>query len=128
MTRIAVICLAIVLMLTPLMGVSCSGDDGTTAIKDVINDVCDAYNQGDYARALTYCINYGNENDAIGLMTTIKNITGSVTVQNIENITIGDSTATATGTFKITGATDTYEIKLVKIDGGWKVDLAEFDF
>ena len=132
MKRIAAIGLAVILMLIPFMAVNCdsNGDGGngdTAAIKDVIRDMYDAYNQENFAKALTYCTNYGDEDEAIAQMAAMKNITGNITVKSIDNINIDGSTATASVTEQVWGEDDTYEMKLVKIDGNWKVDMEEGD-
>lgn len=121
MKRIAVIGLAVVLMLIPVMAANCDsnggngdGDGGnggdTAAIKNAINNMWDAYNQGNYSKALTYCTNYGSEDDAIAQMTFMKNFTGNVSVKSIENINISGSTARASVTEQVAGETDTHEV------------------
>jgi len=123
MKRIAVISLAIVLMLLPALGMNCAGGGDSAAIKNVIRDMWDAYNQGDYAKALTYCTNYGDEDEEIAEMTAMKNFRGNVTVKKIENINISGSTAIASVTLQIAGQTHTDKVKLVKIDGIWKINM-----
>ena len=127
MKSMAIISLAIALMLIPLMAVNCDCTGDTTAIKNVINDKWDAYNQGNYAKALTYCTNYEDKDKEITQMTAMKNVTGIVTVQSIEDIYISGLKATATVTLYMAGQTDTDEVKLVKIYGGWKIDIKEVD-
>jgi hypothetical protein len=88
MKRMAVIGLAVVLILIPVMAVNCdsNGDNGSgdsAAIENVIRDMWGAYSQGNYAKALTYCTNYGDEDEEIAQMTAMKNITGDVTVLSI---------------------------------------------
>ena len=79
MKRIAVIYLAIVLTLSSVLGVSCSSEGGDTgAIKNTINSMWNAYNRGNYAEALTYCTNYGEEEDEIAQMSAMKSTTGAL--------------------------------------------------
>ena len=119
MKRIAVVYLAVVLTLSSVLVVSCSSSEGgdTGAIKNTINSMWNAYNRGNYAEALTYCTNYGEEEDEIAQMSAMKNTTGNVTVQSIENIIISGSTATATVNLHIAYQDDSEEVNLVKIDG-----------
>ena len=128
MKSTAVINLVIVLMLIPLMlvGCSCNGED-TTAIKTVINNKWDEYNQGDYDMALIYCTNYKDKDKEIDRMTTVKNAIGNVTVQFIEDIYIDGPEAKANVTLYIAGQTYTDEVKLVKLYGGWKIDINVVD-
>jgi len=125
MKRVAVIVLAFILMLVPLIGVNCSEgeDEDTTAIKNAVNSIWTAYNQGDYAKALTYCTNYESEDDEIAQMAAMKNFTGNVTVKSIDIINIGNSTAVASVTLNISDQTDTDVVKLDNIDGSWKYDV-----
>jgi len=122
--------LIVVCLLIAVLSASCGGGDGggngdSAAIKNVIHDMWDAYNQGNYAKALTYCTNYGDEDEEIAQMTAMKNFTGNVTVKGIENIKISGSSATAKVTLYIAGQTDIDEVKLVKIDGNWKINMGE---
>jgi len=128
MKSISMIILAIVLMLIPLMVINCSCSGDTTAIKNVINSYWDAYNQGDYDMALTYT-NCEDEYKEIAIITAMKSVTGDVTVQSIEDIYISGSRATANVTLyiEIAEQTDTDEVKLVRVDGDWKIDISKDD-
>jgi len=132
MKRIAVIGLAVILILIPVMAVNCdsNGDNGNSgdsgAIKNVIRDMWNAFNEGNYEQCLTYCTNYGDADEEIAEMTAMKAFTGNVTVESIEIINIGGSTAVAYVTLQIADQTDTDVVKLDKIDGSWKYDV-EYD-
>jgi PKD repeat protein len=126
MKRIAIVSLAVVLMLLPALAMNCGNGNGngdTAAIKSVIRDMWDAFNEGDYARCLSYSTNYGDADEQISEMTAIKIFTGNGTVKRIDNINISGSTATASVTLQVAGQTDTEEVELVKTDGGWKIDM-----
>jgi len=127
MKIIAVIGLAIIIMLIPLTAVSCScAEDDAAAIEKVINDMWEAYNQGEYARALTY-INYDDGEEVVAHMKVMKNAMGDVTVQSIEDIYINGWRATANVTLYVAGQADTDEVKLIKKGGSWKIDMDEVD-
>jgi PKD repeat protein len=124
MKRIAVVSLAVVLMLLTALAMNCGDGNGDpAAIKSVIRDMWDAYNEGNYAACLSYCTNYGDADERISEMTAVESLSGNVTVRRIANINISGSTATASVTLQIAGQTETDEVNLAKIDGTWKIDV-----
>ncbi|MFC2000483.1 nuclear transport factor 2 family protein [Chloroflexota bacterium] len=128
--KVVTIAVLVVMLATASLWISGCGGNGngngngdSAVIKNVIRDMWDAFNEGNYAKALTYCTNYGDADEEIAEMEAMKAFIGNVTVKSIENINISGSTATASVTLHIAGQTDTDEVKLVKKDGSWKIDL-----
>ena len=94
--------LALVVALAVVL-VGCGSESGTAtadsaAIRDTIYSFVDAYNADDYQKCLSYLTGWGpsySEDDAIALIQMWRGVTGRMTIENIEDITISGSTATA---------------------------------
>lgn len=116
-----------VLVVLPMIFVGCAKSESAD-VKDSITGFVSAYNAEDYDQCLTYLLGITDENkDTIKTaLAAYHGFAGDFEVNKIENITVDESTATATVTFAIKGQTQTKEITLNKVDNIWKMSGDSF--
>ncbi|MFC2000785.1 nuclear transport factor 2 family protein, partial [Chloroflexota bacterium] len=108
-------------LLVATLGASCATD--ADAVEDTIKDFFNAYNDGEYGECVTYLTNVDDEFALIALLADRRATEGDVVVDSIQNINITGATATASVTLMYAGKTEVDEMRLVKRNGGWKIDL-----
>lgn len=137
MKRIAVICLLVILMIVPLMGVSCDsgGDDSADRadIEDTIIAYYDAYNASDFDKCITYLTDYDDEEDTKAALAFFRELSGELYIRvmssegmlHINILEVDKSTAWVEIGFASHpgGSTQSSsgEGHLKKVDGQWKL-------
>lgn len=114
-----------------LLGCSKGGSAPKTdseAYEDTLKGFFSAYNSGNYDKCLTYML--GMSSASAGAREIMKSglsaghsVTGDIKVAKIENISIGQSSATADVTYTVQGHTLTQLTTLYKEGNSWKVDF-----
>ena len=111
-----------VLVVLAMIFVGCAKSE-SAAVEDSITGFVSAYNTQDYDQCLTYLLGITDENkDTIKTaLVAYHGFAGDFEVTKIENITVDESTATATVTFTIKGQAQTKVMTLNKVDDSWKM-------
>ena len=126
--------LAIALMLAiPVILLGCSKGESAAktdsqAYEDTLKGFLSAYDSGNYDKCLTYMLGMSSASaGARDAMKTGLSVghggTGDIKVTKIENISIGQSSATADVTYIVQGHTLTQPTTLYKEGDSWKVDF-----
>jgi len=117
MKRLLVIAICV---LVAALGAAC--EDGGGDVENTMKDWLVAYNAGDYEKCLTYMTDYGNHDTAISALEYMKGSLGDLTLINVGDVKIQDSTATATFTLKDgSGEEGPETIQFKKENGSWKM-------
>lgn len=118
---ISVLMVTLCMLLVGCASTGASSEEGK--VKGTINGFFDAYNAENYEKCLTYLpdVPEAAEEATIAGLEMARGLTGELTVEKIENVTVDESTATAKVTFAAQGQTQTTDLTLTKQDGSWKM-------
>ena len=109
------------LLAIPMVLVGCAKSD-SAAIKDSINGFTAAYNAEDFDKCTDYLVGItdatkGAVKESLRLG---HQLGGDITVDNIEDISVDGSSATAKVTVTVMGQSFTKVVNLNKVDGKWQ--------
>ena len=124
MKRILLISVLMVTLCMLLVGCSSTGaSTEEDRVKDTINGFFDAYNAENYEKCLTYLpdVPEAAEEATIAGLEMARGLSGEITVEKIQKVTVDGSTAMAEVTIAAQGATQTVDMALTKQDGSWKM-------
>ena len=118
---ISVLMVTLCMLLVGCASTGASTEEGR--VKDTINGFFKAYNAENYEKCLTYLpdVPEAAEEATIAGLEMARELTGELTVEKIENVTVDESTATAKVTISAQGQTQTTDLTLTKQDGSWKM-------
>ncbi len=117
-----VLCIVAVLLPVAACGKGDTGAKGdAAAIEDTLKGYVTTYNAGNFAKCLTYFTDYGDEDDALALLSFLRSMSGKLVLKEVRHISISDQTATATVVFTIGGEEGTDQMQLRKVQGKWKI-------
>jgi hypothetical protein len=109
------------LVAIPVMLVGCSKSN-SASIKDSINGFTAAYNAEDFDKCTDYLVGITDATkDAVKESLRLGHqLGGDITVDNIEDISVDGSSATAKVTVTVMGQSFTNVVNLNKVDGKWQ--------
>ena len=115
------IVLAMLAVLLSVAACSSGGTGDTEAIKDTIEGYVTAYNAGDFAKCLTYFTDFGEEDDALAFLSSLRDMSGELTLQEVKDISVSGQMATAKVVFTVGSEQGTDEMQLKKVQGQWRI-------
>jgi len=107
----------------PILALSACGNSGSEDIKDVVNTFYDAWNNQDFENCLQlFSSDLGYTEDDLESMGEAREITGELTIADLEEPVINGATATIMADIvSPSQESESIEIPLVKEDGTWKL-------
>ena len=115
--------LMVIVMLLPLLALGACGNSGSEDIKNVVNSFYGAWNARDFESCLQlFSSNLGYTEDNLESLSESREITGELTITDLEEPVITGATATILAEIVPPNQeSESIEIPLVKEDGNWKL-------